>query len=120
MRRGDDMLLAWLTAGWLIPAILLSAIELSGPRTLGPSVIGLDSVAGALLPFGLLSLYFTLRHGPVDSPPSDPDDNGGGGGGGGGGCHDLPPNPPSGGLEIDWDAFEADLRAWSEARQVLA
>lgn len=74
-------------------------------------VLALDVIAGVHLPFAVLSLLL-VDHRPRRSADGD---GGDGGWGGGGRRDDAEPLPPSGGLQVDWERFEADFRAYAEA-----
>lgn len=117
LRARADTLLARYAWAWLLPAILLSASQMTALGRLTAPVISVDLVAAVLTPFGLLSIILP-GDAPDQAPPAGED--GGNGGGGGEPRTDLPPLPPSGGLEIDWERFEADVDAYALACQAFA
>ncbi len=98
---------------WILTAVLLSLSEAISLGTVTAPVVALDIVAGAHLPFGVVSLV-AAGGGSVraEDPPADDDSDGGGG--------TPPPGPepipPSGGASFDWDEFETAFRAY--AREV--
>jgi hypothetical protein len=72
-----------------------------------------DIIAAFLVPFALLWLLVTFLP-PRDEPPGDDD------GGGGGRPPDDPVSvPPAGGLDIDWERFEAEVHAYARSREVM-
>jgi hypothetical protein len=108
-----DPVLARLTLAWIVPAAAVTVVELLTVGRLTPMVLAADIIAAFLLPFALLGLVVFLVH-PGDEPPHDDDD------GGGRPPDDLDPPPPSGGFDIDWERFEADVHAHARSRQVAA
>jgi hypothetical protein len=100
---------------WIICAVAVTVVELMTVGRLAPVVVAVDIVAAFLLPLPLLWLVvsFVLS---ADEPPRGEDDDGGGG---------RPPDepgpvPPSGGFDIDWDRFEADVYAYAQSRELVA
>jgi hypothetical protein len=95
---------------WILAAALLSLSEVVSLGTVTAPVLALDIVAGAHLPFGVVSLVAASRP-PVgaEEPPADDDSDDGGG--------SKPPGPdpmpPSGGIGFDWDEFETAFRAYA-------
>jgi hypothetical protein len=109
-RRHSNTLVAKYSFLWVIAAALLSLSEVVSLGTVTAPVLALDIVAGAHLPFGVVSLVAANRA-PVgaEEPPADDDSNGGGG-------SKTPgpdPTPPSGGIAFDWDEFETAFRAYA-------
>lgn len=93
------------------PAIVLSLWQVLSHGAIAPPVLALDTIAGAVLPFGLLSLVLAYTTGEDEPPSAGAEEDTGGG--------EPPGDPdlPPGGLEIDWERFEADVQAYAEARQ---
>lgn len=111
---GDTLLLKFALV-WVIPAVLLTLGELLATGAVSPATLALDAVAGSLLPFGVLALVIAVEKPPREGPA--PED--GGDDGGGGPPRDCEPLPPSGGLSIDWDQFDADLADYARARELV-
>ncbi len=97
-----------------MPALVLSAFQLISLGRISPPVLALDTIASALVPFGLLSLALAF-----EPPGEDQPGEGGGGDGRGGPPQDREPSSPSGGLDVDWERFEADLRVYAEERRLV-
>ena len=110
--RGDK-LLATVASAWIVPAAVLTVVQLLAVGKLTPVVIAVDTVAAFLVPFGLLALVVAFERPHNGHPPADDDDNGGGRP-----PDDVQPVLPSGGLDIDWEQFELDFRAYASAREV--
>lgn len=114
-RRRSNTLVAKYAFVWVLAAVLLSLSEAVSLGTVTAPVLALDIVAGAHLPFGLVS-YVAANRAPVGAsePPSDDDDDGGGG--------SRPPEPepapPSGGMGFEWDEFEAAFRAYARESEL--
>lgn len=109
-RRRGNTLVAKYAFVWVLAAALLSLSEVVSLGTVTAPVLALDIIAGAHLPFGVVSIVAAAR-GPVpaEEPPADDDSDGGGG--------SRPPGPdaipPSGGIGFDWDEFEIAFRAYA-------
>lgn len=112
--RGNTLLAKWSLA-CVIPALLLSALQLSSAGRVSAPVLALDTIASALVPFGLLSLALAFER-----PREDHPGEGGGDGGGGRPPDDGEPSSPSGGTDVDWERFEADFQAYAEARRLVS
>lgn len=114
-RRRSNTLVAKYAFVWVLAAVLLSLSEAVSLGTLTAPVLALDIVAGAHLPFGLVS-YVAANRASVGAqePPSDDDDDGGGG------SRPLQPEPtpPSGGIGFDWDEFETAFRAYARESEL--
>ena len=109
-RRHSNALVAKYSFLWVIAAALLSLSEVVSLGTVTAPVLALDIVAGAHLPFGVVSLVAANRAPvQVEEPPADDDSDGGGG--------SKPPGPdplpPSGGIGFDWEQFETAFRAYA-------
>jgi hypothetical protein len=113
-RRGNT-LVAKYSFVWILAAVLLSLSEAVSLGTVTAPVVALDIVAGAHLPFGLVSIVAAHR-GPVgaDEPPADDDSDGGGGSR----PPDPEPTPPSGGIGFDWSEFETAFRAYARESEL--
>lgn len=110
-----DPVLVYVAAAWCIPAAVVSFVALGTVGRLSPVVLAVDVIAAFLLPFALLWLVLTfLRTG--EEPPRGSDDSGGGGQP----PTDSDPVPPPGGLDIDWEQFEADLQTYARSREMIA
>jgi hypothetical protein len=104
-------LLAKYAAALAAPAIVLSVWQILSHGHVAPLVLALDTIAGAVMPFGVLSLVLAYTAGEGEPPSSGADGDPG----------DEPPGDPdlpSGGLEIDWERFEADVQRYADARRV--
>lgn len=100
--RLTQLAIAFLAAG-----LALALVQLGVSGTVTTPALGLGAIGLLLLPAGLLaSLSWT-----GEDPSADGED----GDGGGGARPELEPLPPSGGLEIDWERFEAEFAAYAEA-----
>lgn len=114
-RRRSNTLVAKYAFVWVLAAVLLSLSEAVSLGTVTAPVLALDIVAGAHLPFGLVS-YVAATRAPVgaEEPPSDDDSDGGGG--------SRPPEPepvpPAGGVGFDWDEFETAFRAFARESEL--
>jgi hypothetical protein len=108
-QRGNTLVVKYAFV-WVLAAALLSLGEAVSLGTLTAPVLALDIVAGAHLPFGVVS-FVAAAHAPAsaEEPPADEDSDGGGG--------SRPPEPepvpPSGGVGFDWDEFETSFRAYA-------
>ncbi|HET8976527.1 MAG TPA: hypothetical protein VFN87_00115 [Solirubrobacteraceae bacterium] len=103
---------AFLAGGWLLAMLELILLG----RVTTPA-LGLAAIGGALLVVGFLAaiLRAPQRFGdPEPGGEEDGDDDGGSGG-------EAPdPLPPTGGLEVDWERFEQDFRAYADAQTTVA
>lgn len=113
-RVEGDKVLAIVAFAWIIPAVVITVARLLAVGKLTPVVIALDTVAAFLVPFGLLALVVAFERPNNGHPPADDDSDNGGGRP----PDDVEPVLPSGGLDIDWEQFEADFRAYANAREV--
>lgn len=109
--------MAKLALVWIAAAVVVSIMALLAHGRLSAPVIAVDAIAAMLLPFGLLSLVLGFAREGGEGPRADDDGNGGGGG--------SPPQdprslPPSGGLDIDWERFEAELQAYARTLEPVA
>lgn len=109
-----DPVLVYVAAAWCIPAAVVTVIALATVGKLNPVVVAVDVIAAFLLPFALLWLVLTFRQ-PGDEPPWGSDDNNRGGEP----PTDPDPVPPTGGLDIDWERFEADFQAYARSREMI-
>ena len=114
-RRHSNTLVAKYSFVWLLAAALLSLSEVVSLGTVTAPVLALDIVAGAHLPFGVVSIVAATRAPVVaEEPPADDDSDGGGG--------SKPPGPeplpPSGGIGFDWDEFETSFRAYARETEL--
>lgn len=100
---------------WSLAGALLSVGEALFLGHLTAVVLGIDVIAAAQLPFGLLASVVAFTT-PAEEGPGEEDGDDGRGG--------LPPVddplPPSGGLDVDWPRFEAEFRAYAQARDLLS
>lgn len=96
--------LAFLFAGLLLAVVQTLVLGHVTDPALGLGVIGATLFCGAV---GSM-LVAVRRFGGEDS---DGDDDPGGGGGP---VREPEPPAPSGGIEVDWDRFERDFRAYAE------
>jgi len=95
---------------WILAAALLSLSELVSLGSVTAPVLALDIVAGAHLPFGLVSIVAATRTSlGAQEPPSDDDSDGGGGSR----PPDPDPVPPAGGISFEWAEFETAFRAYA-------
>lgn len=114
-RRNSNALVARYSFLWVIAAALLSLSEVISLGTVTAPVLALDIVAGAHLPFGVVSLVAASRATvKAEEPPADDDSDGGGG-------SKTPgpdPLPPSGGIAFDWEQFETGFRAYARETEL--
>lgn len=105
-----DPRLAQLGLTFLLAGLALTMVELVVLGGLTAPAIGFDVIGAALLPVGVLRMF---RWPEASGEDSGWDEDGPGGGGGPG----IGPEPvgPTGGLEVDWEAFERDFQAYAEA-----
>ena len=106
----DEFRLAALALTFLVIGIILSLMELSVNGTITVPGIGLTIIGVVLLPIGLLRFTAAQDRSEGDGPADDGEDDGGSGGG-----PRPAPEPPRGGLSIDWDRFEREFAAYVEA-----
>lgn len=112
-RERDSTLLAKYAFVCLVPAVALTAFELVVLGRITGLVLALDTIAGALLPFGVLSLVLVFWS-PDDRFEDDPGEDGDGPT-----SDEEPPSAPPGGLGFDWERFEADFRAYARERELV-
>jgi hypothetical protein len=112
---GGHAVLMRVALAWIACAVAVTVVELVTVGRLVPVGVVVDIIAAFLLPFPLLwfVVAFVLPGG--EPPRGDDDDNGRG----------RPPDdpdsgPPSGGLDIDWEQFEADVYAYAQSQAVVA
>jgi hypothetical protein len=106
----DEALVGKFALVWIAAAVVVSVVGLIAYGRLSAPVTAVDAIAAMLVPFGLLSLVFVFVGDGGEEPRADDD---GSGGGGGPPPHDPGSLPPLGGLDIDWERFEADLQAYT-------
>lgn len=106
-RPRGDTLLAKCALALAVPAVVLSGIQLAELGRITPVVLTVDVVAGAVLPFGLISLVLALE-GEAGSGEGHEEDEGGSPPDSGG-----PTPPPPGAPIVDWEQFEAAFRAYA-------
>lgn len=107
-RRGDSRLAKFSTA-LLVVGIIASVLQSTVLGRISGGVTAVDVLAVAGLVLGLTT-YFVVLDPPKGGGGASEDE---GGGGGGSALGERPPQPPSGGLEIDWTRFEADFEAYA-------
>jgi hypothetical protein len=110
----EEAVLVRLTVGWIVLAASVTVVELATVGRLPPVVAAVDFIPAFLLPFVLLWLVIPFVQ-PGEEPPRGTDDDNGGGRP----PSDPDPVPPSGGLDIDWERFEADVHAYAQSREVV-
>lgn len=103
---------AFLAGGWLLAMLELILLG----RVTTPA-LGLAAIGGALLVVGFLATILRAPQRFGDPEPGGEED-GDDGGGSGGGAPD--PLPPTGGLEVDWERFEQDFRAYADTQTSIA
>lgn len=100
---------------WVVAGAVLSAGEGAVTGYLSAPILAVDLIAAVQLPLGFVAVAMAAGKQAEDGPAADDDEDDGRGG--------LPPHwdplPPSGGLEIDWQRFEADVQAWAQSRELL-
>lgn len=114
-RRRGNTLVAKYSFVWILAAVLLSLSEAVSLGTVTAPVLALDIVAGAHLPFGVVSLVAAGRSQVGAEEDSGDDDSDGGGGSR---PPDPEPVPPSGGVGFDWTEFETAFRAYARESEL--
>jgi hypothetical protein len=114
LSRAEPVLVR-LAVAWIVLAAAVTVVELETVGRMPPGLAAVDVVSAFLLPFVLLWWVIPFLQ-PGEEPPGGSDDDDGGG---------RPPDgpdpvPPSGGLDIDWERFEADVHAYAQSREMVA
>ncbi|HZE05696.1 MAG TPA: hypothetical protein VE127_10755 [Solirubrobacteraceae bacterium] len=113
MRLHTDVRLARLAGAFLAGGWLLAMLELIVLGRITTPALGLGTIGGALLVVAFLaSVLRTPRRfrGTEPGGEEEGEDDGGSGG------RAPDPLPPTGGLEVDWERFEQDFRAYAGAQ----
>lgn len=100
---------------FMVGGLALTIVELAARGRVTTPPVGLFVIGAFVLGVGMIIDARAGRRRPGDDPGDDDGSDGGGGSG-------LRPQPelPSGGLQIDWEKFERDFRAYADRVTVCA